>query len=141
MQYFGELVKGMADLAARCHELRSGSDNLDLHHIDLVNGIVGVFEGLVGLAQGDEGAVEWPVVMYLVKEVEEVVSGETGHPQAKGFEGVGGEDELVFDGVGGEGHVGKRMVASGEVRMWTRCRRRIWIRWSLCSFLYLVNIS
>ena len=113
---------------------------MDFHRVDLVDGVVGVFEGLVGLVQGDEGAAEWPVVAHLVEEVEEAVGRETDHPQAKGFEGVGGEDELVFDGVGGEGHVGRRMVASGEVRMWMRCRRRIWIRWSLCSFLYLVSI-
>ena len=100
---------------------------MDLHRIDLVDGVVGVFEGLVGLAQGDEGAAEWPVVTYLVEKVEEAVSGETGHPQAKGFKGVGGEDELVFDGVSSEEHVGGRMVASGEVRMWMRCKRQVWI--------------
>ena len=120
MQYFSEFVESVADLAAQCHELRSGGDDLDLHRVDLVDGVVGVFEGLVGLAQGDEGAAEWPVVAHLVEEVEEAVGGETGHPQAKGFEGVGGEDELVFDGVSGEGHVGGRMGASGEVRMWMR---------------------
>ena len=114
---------------------------MDLHRVDLVDGVVGVFEGLVGLAQGDEGAAERPVVAHLVEEVEETVGGETGHPQAKGFEGVGGEDELIFNGVSGEGHVGGQMGASGEVRMWMRYRRRIWIRQSLCSFLYLVRIS
>ena len=113
---------------------------MDLHRVDLVDGVVGVFEGLVGLAQGDEGAAEWPVVAHLVEEVEEAVGRETGHPQAKGFEGVGGEDELVFDGVSGEGHVGGWVVASGEVRMWIRWRR-IRIQRSLCSFLYLVRIS
>ena len=90
---------------------------MDLHRVDLVDGVVGVFEGLVGLAQGDEGAAEWPVVVHLVEEVEEVVSGETGHPQAKGFEGVGGENELVFNGVGGEGHVGGWVIASRGVHM------------------------
>ena len=114
---------------------------MDLHRVDLVDGVVGVFEDLVGLTQDNEGAAEWPVVMHLVKEVEEAVGGEMGHPQAKGFEGVGDEDELVFDGISGEGHVGGRMGVSGEVRMWMRCRRRIWIRRSLCSFLYLVRIS
>ena len=93
---------------------------MDLHRIDLVNGVVGVFKDLVGLAQGDEGAAEWPVVTHLVEEVKEAVGRETGHPQAKGFKGVGGEDELVFDGVSSEGHVGGRMGASGEVRMWMR---------------------
>ena len=58
---------------------------MDLHRIDLVDGVVGVFEGLISLTQGDEGAAEWPVVAHLVEEVEEAVGGETGHPQAKGF--------------------------------------------------------
>ena len=98
--------------------MHSDSDDLDLHRIDLVDGVVGVFEGLVGLVQGDEGAAEWPVVAHLVEEVEEAVGRETDHSQAKGFKGVGGEDELVFDGVSGEGHVGGRMVASREVCMW-----------------------
>ena len=139
VQYFSELMKGMADLAAQCHELCPGSNDLNLHCIDFVNGVVGVFESLIGLAQGNEGAAEWPVVAHLVEEVEESVSGETDHPQVKGFEGVGGEDELVFDGVGSEGHVGGWLIASGVVRTRMWCRWQMWIQRSLYDFLYLVR--
>ena len=52
--------------------------------------------------------MEWSVVANLVDVVEETVGGKMSHPQAEGFDGVGGEKKLVFDAVR---HVGRKGVA------------------------------
>ena len=46
--------------------------------------------------------------MDLVDVVEKTVSEKMSHPQAKGFDRVGGEEKLIFDAVR---HVGRKGVA------------------------------
>ena len=73
--------------------------------MDLVDGIVDVFEGFTCLTQNDNGAMKQLVSSHLVGVFKKLISGEASDLQAKCLNRVGREKELVFDRLGAVGHV------------------------------------